>query len=171
MSSDTTDYGKLAYDRILIADACYRIADGLDLADRDARFEALSASLAEGAVLDLVGIRKHGVDAPTVSGREEVISFLLDLAGGLETSHTLSNILARVDGDTATLRAHIWAQHFMHGEGPNRESSDHALFMNTWQGELVRDGDLWKFKLLIVDNLWYLGAPDFVTRGTKPTAT
>lgn len=67
-----------------------------------------------------------------------------------------------VSGDTATLHAYLMSQHFMPGDGPRR-GSEYALLMNRYETELVRDGQKWRFKRVVIDNAWAEGDPGILT--------
>ena len=83
------------------------------------------------------------------------------MLGPLETSHTASNLQIEVSGATATLHGYIMSQHYMPGQGP-RQGSDHALLMNRYDADLVRDGTKWRFKRVTIDNAWAEGDPEIL---------
>lgn len=150
------DYGKLAYDRTEIAETLYRFALGLDLGDAD----SLASSLTEDVVFDFTpAANKVGREFPVLSSRDAVVKTIIATLGPLDTSHTASNIQITVNGDSATLKAYVMAQHFMPGEGPRPDRTTHALFMNRYDADLVRDGDTWRFSRLTIDNAWFEGDP------------
>src|SRR5215467_4877490 len=114
-STYSLDYGKLAYDRTEIAETLYRFALGLDLGDAD----SLASSLTEDVVFDFTpAANKVGREFPVLSSRDAVVKTIIATLGPLDTSHTASNIQITVNGDSATLKAYVMAQHFMPGEGP-----------------------------------------------------
>lgn len=156
---DLTDLAQLAYDRTEIADTFYRYALGLDHADAD----SLASAFTEDCVLDFTAAgAKLGIDFPVVSGRDAVVQSLVSLLGPLDTSHTASNFQIEVNGDSATARAYVMAQHFMPGDGPRR-GTENALLMNRYQVELVRDGRQWRFRRVTIDNAWAEGDPAIIT--------
>jgi hypothetical protein len=150
------DYGKLAYDRTEIADTLYRFAVGLDLGDAT----SLASSLTEDVVFDFTpAASKVGRAFPVLSSRDVVVKTIIAVLGPLDTSHTASNIRITVNGDSATLKAYVMAQHFMPGDGPRPDRTRHALFMNRYDADLVRDEDTWRISRLTIDNVWFEGDP------------
>ena len=105
--------------------------------------------------------KKLGLDFPRLSGRQAIVDALIPLLGPLDTSHSASNLQIEIDGDSATLRAYVMAQHFMPREGP-RPGSENALLMNRYDGQLVRDGQKWRFRQIIIDNAWAQGNPEIL---------
>lgn len=155
-NSHSFDYGKLAYDRTEIADTLYRYAAGLDLGDADVLASAFTADV----VFDFTpAASKAEVEFPVLSSRDVVVKSLLAVLGPLDTSHSVSNIQTTVNGESATLTAHILAQHFMPGEGPRPDRTRHALVLNRCDADLVRDGDTWRISRLTIDNIWFEGDP------------
>lgn len=137
----------------------YRYAFGLDHGDPD----SLASALSEDCVLDFTSAgKKLGIDFPVLTGRDVVLQVLIPMIGPLDTSHTASNLQIEVSGDTATLHGYLMSQHFMPGQGP-RQRSDHALLMNRYDAELVRDGQKWRFTRVVIDNAWAEGDPGILT--------
>lgn len=155
MSSDSA---QLASDRYEIADALHRFAFGLDHGDTD----SLSSALADDCVLDFRPAgKKLGLDFGKLTGRQTIVDALIPLLGPLDTSHTVSNLQIEVSDDSATLYCYVLAQHFMPREGP-RYGTENALLMNRYDGQLVRDGQKWRFKQLVIDNAWAQGNPEIL---------
>lgn len=158
IESMSTDLAQLTADRYETADALYRFAFGLDHGDRD----SLASALSEDCVLDFRPAgKKLGLDFPKLTGRQAIVDALIPLLGPLDTSHTASNLQIEINGDSATLRAYVMAQHFMPREGP-RPGSENALLMNRYAGELARDGQKWRFRQIIIDNAWAQGNPEIL---------
>jgi hypothetical protein len=44
----------------------------------------------------------------------------------------------------------------------SRRGSEHALLMNRYDCELVRDGQKWRFKRVTIDNAWVQGDPEIL---------
>ena len=154
----STDLSQLANDRYEIADALHRFAFGLDHGDAD----SLTSALTENCVLDFRPAgKKLGLDFPKLSGRQAIVDALIPLLGPLDTSHTASNIQIEVSDDSATMYAYVLAQHFMPREGP-RPGSENALLMNRYDCQLVRDGQKWRFRQVIIDNAWAQGNPEIL---------
>jgi hypothetical protein len=99
------------------------------------------------------------VEFPVLSSRDVVVKGLLAVLGPLDTSHSVSNIQTTVNGEIATLKAYILAQHFLPGEGPRPDRARHALVMNRCDADLVRDGNTWRISRLTIDNIWFEGDP------------
>jgi hypothetical protein len=150
---------QLAYDRTEIAETFSRYAAGLDENDP----ELLGMALAQDCVLDFsAGGEKLGLDFPVLHGRAAVVEALIAIIGPLDTSHTASNLRIEVNGERATMKAFLMAQHYMPGDGPRR-GTEHALLMNRYDTELVRDGRHWRFTRLTIDNAWAEGDPGIIT--------
>jgi SnoaL-like domain len=149
---------ELATDRYEIADAMHRFAFGLDHGDAD----SLASALTEDCVLDFRPAgKKLGLDFPKLTGRQAILDALLPLLGPLDTSHTVSNLQIEISEDSATLYGYMMAQHFLPREGP-RPGSENALLMNRHDCELVRDGQKWRFKRMVIDNAWCQGNPEIL---------
>jgi len=154
----STDLAQEACDRYEIADTLHRYAFGLDHGDAD----SLASALTESCVFDFRPAgRKLGIDFPRLTGRQAIVDALLPLLGPLDTSHAASNMQIEISGDSATLYAYVMAQHFMPREG-SRPGSENALLMNRYDCELVRDGEKWRFKRVIIDNAWAQGNPEIL---------
>ncbi|MEY2561585.1 MAG: hypothetical protein QOG51_2000 [Verrucomicrobiota bacterium] len=154
----STDLAQLATDRYEIADALHRYAFGLDHGDAD----SLTSALADDCVFDFTPAgRKLKLDFPRLTGRQAIVDAVLPLIGPLDTSHTTSNLQIEISDDSATLSAYVMSQHFMPREG-SRRGSENALLMNRYDGELVRDGQKWRFKRITIDNAWAQGDPEIL---------
>jgi hypothetical protein len=145
-------------DRYEIADALHRFAFGLDHGDAD----SLASALTEDCVLDFRPAgKKLGLDFGMLTGRQAILDGLIPLLGPLDTSHTTSNLQIEVSDDSATLYCYVLAQHFMPRQGP-RPGSENALLMNRYDCQLVRDGEKWRFKQMVIDNAWAQGNPEIL---------
>jgi hypothetical protein len=145
-------------DRYEIGDALHRFAFGLDHGDAD----SLSSALTEDCVLDFRPAGKRlGLDFGKLTGRQTIIDALIPLLGPLDTSHTASNLQIEINDDSATLYGYLLAQHFMPREG-SRPGAENALLMNRYDCELVRDGEKWRFKQMVIDNAWAQGNPEIL---------
>ena len=152
------DLAQLANDRAEIADTLYRYAFGLDHGDADSLASAFTAD----AILDFTpAAAKLGIKFPVMTGRDVIVQTLIPLIGPLDTSHTASNLQIEVNGDSATLHAYVMSQHYMPGEG-SRQGSDHTLFMNRYDADLVRDGQTWRFQHVSIDTAWAEGDPAII---------
>jgi hypothetical protein len=148
----------LANDRYEIADTLYRYCFGLDHGDAD----SLASALTENCIFDFrpAGKRLH-LDFGLINGRQAILDSVLPLIGPLDTSHTASNLQIEISDDSATLTAYVMSQHFMPREGSKR-GADHALLMNRYDCELVRDGTKWRFKHITISNAWFQGDPEIL---------
>lgn len=153
------DLAQLANDRAEIADTLYRYAFGLDHGDAD----SLASAFTEDAVLDFTpAATKLGIKFGVITGRDAIVQKLIPLIGPLDTSHTASNLQIEVNDDSATLQGYVMSQHFMPGEG-SRQGTEHTLFMNRYDADLVRDGSAWRFQRVTIDNAWAEGDPTIIT--------
>ena len=154
----STDLAQLAHDRFEIADALHRFAFGLDHNNAD----SLVSAITEDCHFDFRPAgKKLGLDFPALTGRQAIVDALLPLLGPLDTSHTASNLQIEINGDSATLHGYVMAQHFMPRQGCRR-GSENALLMNRYNCELVRDGQKWRFKNILIDNAWAQGDPEIL---------
>jgi hypothetical protein len=154
----STDLAQLANDRYEVADTLHRYAFGLDHGDAD----SLASALAEDCVLDFRRAdKKLHLGFPLITGRQAILDSVLPLIGPLDTSHTASNLQIEISGDSATLSAYVMSQHFMPREG-SRPGAENALLMNRYDCELVRDGQKWRFRRIIIDNAWSQGNPEII---------
>jgi hypothetical protein len=154
----STDLAQLACDRYEIADTLHRYAFGLDHGDPD----SFASAFTEDALFDFTPAgAKLGLDFPKLTGRQAIMDAVFPLIGPLDTSHTASNFLIEINGDSATLSAYVMSQHFMPRQG-SRRGSENALLMNRYDCELVRDGQKWRFKRITIDNAWVQGDPEIL---------
>ena len=154
----SSDLSQLANDRYEIADALHRFAFGLDHGDAD----SLSSAFIEDCVLDFRPAgKKLDLDFPKLDGRKAIVETLIPLLGPLDTSHTASNLQIEISDDSATLYCYVLAQHFMPREGP-RPGTENALLMNRYDCQLIRDGQKWRFRQIVIDNAWAQGNPEIL---------
>jgi hypothetical protein len=154
----SADLAQLAADRYEIADALHRFAFGLDHGDSD----SLASALTDDCVLDFRPAgKKVGLEFPKLTGRQAIVDALIPLLGPLDTSHTVNNLQIEISEDSATVYAYVMAQHFMPRQGP-RPGSENALLMNRYDGQLIRDGQKWRFRQIIIDNAWAQGNPEIL---------
>jgi hypothetical protein len=157
--SSCMDLAQLAADRYEISDALHRYAFALDHGDAD----SLTSALAPDCRFDFRPAgKKLGIDFALLVGREGIVQGVLPLIGPLDTTHTASNLQIEISGETATLSAYVLSQHFMPNQGCRR-GAEHALLMNRYDCELVRDKDKWRFRSIKIDNAWAQGDPEILT--------
>ncbi|KDN24210.1 nuclear transport factor 2 family protein [Amycolatopsis rifamycinica] len=139
-------------DRLEIVDALYRFALGQDLKDR----ELFASSFAADAEVDFrPAAARWGGRPPLMTGRDAIVDTILALfAGRVDTTHQVTNPRVTVDGDTARLTALVEAQHLL---SPDHRT--HALLKNRYDVALVRDGDRWLMRRVVIENAWYTGDP------------
>ncbi len=138
-----------AADRLAVVEALYRFAAGIDRRDWD----QLASALAENVVSDFgPASAKAGFDYPVIEGRDTLIAALSGSLGQLDTTHSVSNALVTIDGDTARMDALVEAQHV-----PVNDPSRHYLMKNRYDVELSRQGELWVITRNTVDNVWRSG--------------
>ncbi|HEU5083310.1 MAG TPA: nuclear transport factor 2 family protein [Acidimicrobiales bacterium] len=140
-----------------VVDALYRFAAGQDSKD-DALFRS---AFTGDAVLDFTQpAARFDVDLPPMVGLEEIAGILRTLEP-LRTTHTVTNPRVDIDGDTATLRALVEAQH-VRDERPD----EHLLLKNTYELRLVRDLDRWRIQQMVIRNVWHTGDPAVLFGGS-----
>lgn len=136
-------------DRFAVIDVLYRFAAGIDL--RDAAL--LSSAFMEDAVSDFgPAAAKAGFEFPVLHGREVIVATLFGALGHVDTTHSVSNPRATVEGDKANLDALVEAQHVL-----KNDPSRHYLMKNRYTVELVRLGAGWGIQRVTVDNVWRTG--------------
>jgi SnoaL-like domain len=143
-------------DRTEIADAIYRYTAALDHGDAT----LMESALTTDAVVDLTRMTaKIGLEFPVLSPRQVVVGALIGAVGPLDTRHSVSNIRIEIDGDTAIARCRAQARHFLRREGPLPNRTRHALAMNRYTAQLVRDGRRWRISQLVIDCALFAGDP------------
>ncbi|UOZ05806.1 nuclear transport factor 2 family protein [Amycolatopsis sp. WQ 127309] len=147
----TTSFQEL-HDRVEIIDALYRFGLGQDLKDR----ALFASSFAADAEVDFrPAAARWGAAPPVLTGRDAIVDTILALfAGRVDTTHQVTNPRVTIDGDTAHLTALVEAQHLL---SPAHDV--HALLKNRYDADLVRDGDRWVLRRVVIANAWYTGDP------------
>lgn len=144
-------------DKLAVVEALYRFAAGIDLRDRG----LLASAFTEDAISDFrPAAAKAGFEYPVLEGRQTIVAALSDALSLLDTTHSVSNPQASVDGDKAHLEAIVEAQHV-----PRNEPTRHYLMKNRYDVELVRHGEVRLIQRLTVDNVWRTGDPSVLTGG------
>ncbi|WP_116997390.1 nuclear transport factor 2 family protein [Desertimonas flava] len=148
----TTDHAPITPidDRTAVVDALYRFAAGQD--DRDPA--VLRSAFTDEATLDFTQpAQRFGAAGPVFRGVDEILT-ILDILEPLVTSHVVTNPQVAVDGDTATMRALVAAQH-VRRDDPAR----HLLLQNVYDLELRRDSDGFRISTMLIRTLWSDGDP------------
>jgi hypothetical protein len=141
-------------DHDAVLDAVQRYTQALDRYDG----ALLESALTEDATVDLSpAIARMGGEFPPLSPRAVILEQLLPAVGPLDTSHAISNPRISLDGDTATLTCYALAEHYPPGQGSDPKVTRHALMMNRYTADLVRDGGQWRIRTLVIENSWFRG--------------
>ncbi|KNC99524.1 uncharacterized protein SPPG_04915 [Spizellomyces punctatus DAOM BR117] len=137
-----------------ITTAIHRYAHGLDANDS----ASLSSAFTEDATLDFTpAATRIGISFPVMPGLPTILAVMLPTIGPLDTSHTITNIQTDLHGDEGKLTCLIESEHYPGGEGPKAESVKHITLMNRYEATVVRVGNEWKMKNVLVYNLWAVG--------------
>ncbi|KAB0495365.1 nuclear transport factor 2 family protein [Pseudomonas vancouverensis] len=136
-------------DKLSVVETLYRFAAGIDLQDS----VLLASAFAENAVSDFrPAAAKAGFEYPVLEGRDTIVAALSEALSHVDTTHSVSNPRASVDGDKAHLDALVEAQHVLKSD-PSR----HYLMKNRYDVEMVRQGEVWLIERVTVDNIWHTG--------------
>lgn len=137
------------HERLEVLDALLRFAVGQDLKDE----RLFASAFAEDSELDFTQpAARLGVMLPVFSGRNRIVETIMASLRGLDTSHTVSNPRAWVDGDTASLFALVEAHHL-----PRGDHSRHLLLKNFYRVRLTRSAAGWTMTRVHIDNVWMSG--------------
>jgi len=156
------------HERLEMLDALLRFAVGQDLKDE----RLFASAFAEDCELDFTQpAARLGVTLPVFSGRTRIVETIMATVRGLDTTHTVSNPRAWVDGDAASLFALVEAQHLPHGD-PSR----HLLLKNFYRVRLARSSAGWAMTRVRIDNVWMSGDgrvlfPQQLPHGTRASAS
>ncbi|MHC5131852.1 nuclear transport factor 2 family protein [Pseudomonas glycinis] len=136
-------------DKLSVVETLYRFAAGIDLQD-----SVLFASVfTENAVSDFRPAgTKAGFEYPVLEGRDKIVATLLEALSHVDTTHSVSNPRASINGDKAQLDALVEAQHVL-----KIDPSRHYLMKNRYDVEMVKQGDIWLIERVTVDNIWRTG--------------
>jgi hypothetical protein len=139
-------------DRTEIIDALYRFGLGQDRKDR----ALFASSFAADAELNFrPAAARWGAEPSLMTGRDAIVDTILELfAGRVDTTHQVTNPRVTLDGDTAHLTALVEAQHLL-----SADHETHALLKNHYEVDLVRDGERWVMRRVVIENAWYTGDP------------
>jgi hypothetical protein len=138
-------------DKLAVVETLYRFAAGIDLRDN----ALLASAFAEDAVSDFrAAAAKAGFEYPVLEGRDAIVTALSGSLGQVDTTHSVSNPRARIDGDKAHLDALVEAQHVL-----KNDHSRHYLMKNRYDVDLVKRGEEWVIQRVTIDNVWRTGDP------------
>lgn len=142
-------------DFLEINDAVYRYAAGLDLNDAT----LFASAFTEDAVVDFSRFaRKLGIEAPLLTGGDNIVEFLSNNAGPQTTTHVVTNPRIRVEGDNAKMLALVEAVHLL-----SNDHSRQCLMKNHYDVDLIRDGKRWLIRRLTIDSFWFTGDPQVLS--------
>ena len=101
----------------------------------------------EGAVLDYTSYANASAGTssalPTLLPEEIVSAWQTVLPGYDRTHHLMGTESVRIDGDTASTTANIYATHILENQG-----EDTWIFIGDYQHELVKTDDGWKITFM-----------------------
>jgi hypothetical protein len=134
-------------DRRDIDDVLYRYSHALDSHDWELLRNGVFTEDAVADFLELGGVNE-GVGA--------IIDLIAGVLSGLDASqHLIGSPMAEVDGDTATARCYLQAQHVFAGA----QGGDHYLVGGTYVDQLVRTPAGWRIKHRTLHASWMAGNP------------
>ncbi len=119
-----------------LRDLIHRYAFGLDTQD----WELWRSVFADSVVMDLSDYDPDLKPVPTTAGkllRGAVVTF----AGLDRSQHFIGSHRYSIDGDTATVTAHMRAEHWM----TTGKGGDRYTMYGTYENEATRTSDGWKF--------------------------
>lgn len=123
----------------------------------------------EGAVLDYTSYANASAgtseDLPMLLPAEIVAAWRTVLPGYDRTHHLMGTESVKVDGDTATTTANIYATHILENEG-----EDTWVFIGDYQHELVKTDDGWKITFMRANLRAQLGNENLPTLATERVA-
>jgi septum formation inhibitor-activating ATPase MinD len=136
-------------DKLSVVETLYRFAAGIDLQDS----VLFASAFTENAVSDFRPAgTKAGFEYPVLEGRDKIVATLLEALSHVDTTHSVSNPRASINGDKAQLDALVEAQHVL-----KIDPSRHYLMKNRYDVEMVKQGDIWLIERVTVDNIWRTG--------------
>ena len=136
MTDDTDRLVRRLADESDLMDLIHRYAFGLDHED----WELWRSVFADEVTMDMSDYQPE--PPPRRAPADLVVANARVLFAGLERSqHFLGSHRFAIDGDTATITAHMRAEHWLHtGQG-----SDRYTMFGTYFDDAVRTDDGWKF--------------------------
>ena len=155
----TTPSGPTALDQLAIADVLYRFGAGQDLRNR----QLFESAFSESATLDFTQpARRLGATIPIFEGRQAIVDQVFGNIRDLDTTHTVTNPrVTNFDGKRASVFALVEAQHLLRADHRRR-----LVLKNIYTGEVSRSGDAWVLDRLMIENVWWSGAPEILERSS-----
>lgn len=138
-------------DREAAEDAVLRFAESLD----DGDFELFRSAFFEDCVVDMSGVSEN---VGVMNGRDAAAEKLIGNLGEMDTTHHISNMRVKFNGDSAELTCYVLAQHLRPGVGlkPSLDKP-YMLRGNRYRAQLERDSDWWRIRHLVIKGVWVLG--------------
>lgn len=131
-------------DRAEIIDLTHRYCWALDARE----FELLDSVFAPDAEAELL--------APVIAGRDAIVQRVSVAVSRFDaTWHAVSNHQIELDGDTATCRCYLMAQHVMEDSGEARN----FVIAGRYEDRLRRDADGWRIVFRRLVKVWTDGDP------------
>lgn len=137
-------------DREAAIDAVIRFVNSLD----EGNSVLCESSVTDDMIMDLMALGESG---RILEGQKTVVEALMAALKPLDTTHMVTNIRCMVKGNEAEFTSTTLAQHFRGGQGTTRDDKDNWLMGNLYKATIVRDGDVWKIKKLILTPAWTQG--------------
>lgn len=145
----TSTYIQETADKLSVVETLHCFAAGIDMQDND----LLTSVFTEHAVSDFrPAAAKAGFEYPVLEGRDNIVAALSAALGHVDTTHSVSNARASINGNKAHLDALVEAQHVLKSD-PSR----HYLMKNRYDVQMVRQDEAWLIECVTVDNLWRTG--------------
>ena len=102
-----------------------------------------------------------GGEGPLMMTADDWVAGLQPLFNGLSaTQHVMTNPLVDVDGDCATQRMYMQAEHFLQQDGVQHEFAIGGYY----DDHLVRQDQQWRINAVTLTVLWRRGDPDIMQR-------
>ena len=132
-------------DKLEITEVLYRYAHALDSRDR----KLLREVFVEDALFEI------GAGVGDFKGVEAIGDVVTEFLGGLESSqHIISNPVIELDGDRATSRCYLHAQHYL----PDQRTGGNTLEIGgTYHDRLVRTAQGWRIEHRHLEVTWSEG--------------
>lgn len=137
----------LFLERESIKDTIYSIAAAFDEND----FSIMKSVCDKNMIFDLNGF--------VMEGLEEIRIKSLNVVGPMDTTHTVSNVRVdlKADGRKATATANAIAQHYLPGQGQEKDARN-FLAGTRYYFELAKDeSDSWKIEKYVLKIVWTQG--------------
>lgn len=139
-------------DYMEVCDLKYRYAAGIDTRDWD-----LYRSIFTDTV-DIDFSSYHGRPAATMPADEWVAGVQPLFTGLVATQHSMTNPRVEVEGDRATMRMYMQAEHVLDSDDPSAWFTIGGYYTD----QLERTGAGWKLSAVTLTVFWRRGRPDIM---------